>query len=336
MTRNYFIVLSTLLNLAFSVPSAFSAQVEFVEIKVSSGKIAGLEWDREFSKIESVFSGNANQIKLKLFGAYRRNGWNLQFHHQNLPTSGNGVFSLVLPLEYGKNHFVFEAYGPNGERENETITIAGSDGPSRLNANRPNRWYFFPGLAISSVSTKQTEFGNYNTLALTPKLSLNYRLKPGVFDLGLSAFSTTYQFSKTTSAKANYIGLNARLGYLLPAFDSNWFLSIYGGWYYTTMVVSNRSFGYVDISGPQIYPTVRYVMENGDAISAYLKFSPVSEKLSLMNISNREIAGGLGYIWILENGQSFSLNLDVSNIILSRESKTVENDSVSIGVQYGI
>jgi hypothetical protein len=154
--------------------------------------------------------------------------------------------------------------------------------------------------------------------------------------LGLSAFGTAYQFSKSSSVNARYLGVNTRLGYFLPPITPDLFLSFYAGYYFTTTFVTNDFFGYKNLGGPQIYPAIRKVLANGHVLSGYFKFSPVSSSFSLLTLSNREIAGGLAYSILLEDQRSLGVTLDYSNIKLDFNNVLMSTTSLTLGLQYGL
>lgn len=311
-------------------------QVEFANITVVDGAIKNLEWDREFSRYQITSSGLEQHYSVRLFGAFRRPGWTLSLKEESISLGGDGVFQVLLPLAAPVNRFTFIAQGPKGDKESVTILFYGpTAGDGEWAGPKVKRWFFSPSLAYSSITTSQTGLTDYSTTALTAKLSLNYRLKPNVWDLGGSVFGTVWQLSKNKNIKANYLGANLRVGYLFPTWDDRLFISLYGGWYFSSMLVEGKQFGFQNVNGPQIYPSARYSLDENQVISGYFKFSPIANQLQLLSLSSREIAVGLTYSYLLENQQSVSVGLDVSDLLLISGNTTVGTKTYSFGVQYG-
>ena len=311
--------------------------------------INDLKWDNEYTRIRTEKSGLGDQSSVLLVGNYYRDQWKLTSNQKEISRNDRGGFKLEVPITADETSYIFEAIGPNGEREKERIDIRTEEGSelktSVFNSNLDSesqiqkpvkRFFLVPGVGVSSISTKQTDVSDYSTIAITAKVSANYRLVPQKWDAGLSAYGTVAQLSKSSDVTARYLGFNARLGYLIPNISSDWFLSVYGGWYFTTTTVSEDTFGYQNLSGPQIYPSVRKVLGNGDVISAYFKFSPVASSFSVLTMSNREIAGGVAYIRLLPDDHSLAATFDISNIKLTIDGIVTQTNTLTLGIQYGL
>ena len=279
---------------AFSDPKFIPAQIEIV----SEEKINDLKWKDEFIRIRDESVKQEQKQIILLTGSYYREGWQLMRNQKPIKTNVLGGFVYEAIVTKEARAFEFEAIGPKGEIEKEKIVVRvpSWEPQKEVVSWEPKRLFIVPGLGLSSISTKETAISNYSTIALTAKASLNYLLIPKKMDLGLSVFFTAFQLTKNEPITARYLGFNTRVGYILPFIESPWVVSIYGGWYYTTTFVQGNSFGYRNMSGPQIYPSVRRTLPSGDVLAAYFKFSPVASSLKLLTISDREIAGGVAYI----------------------------------------
>ena len=99
----------------------------------------------------------------------------------------------------------------------------------------------------------------------------------------------------------------------------------------------DSAFGYRNISGPQIFPTVKRQLKNERDISGYLKFSPISASFSLLSLKRNEIAFGLAYAFKLSDRHRASVSFDLSRITLEiptlNEFKATSS-SYSIGMNY--
>lgn len=308
---------------------------------VEKQHIPDLKWDNELIRIRTENSGLGEQSSVFLAGQYYRVGWKLYSGKKEIIRNDRGGFRLEAAIERIGDRYVFEAIGPTGEVQKEVIEILpakkdGSEDPGGLAFNPNARKFFFSaGLGLSSLTTTQTDVQDYSTFAITGKVSANYRILPRVLDFGLSSYVTVAQLTRNQDVSARYFGLNFRLGYLIPAPSAEWFFSIYGGWYYTTMIVSPRVLGYEKLSGPQIYPAIRKSFSNGNVLSAYFKYSPVARSFSLLTLSNREIAGGLAYLILLPDNHSIGITFDISNIKLLLDGLVTQTNSLTIGAQYG-
>jgi hypothetical protein len=155
-------------------------------------------------------------------------------------------------------------------------------------------------------------------------------LFPPKWDLGFSGFMNLATLSKSGADEVKFLGLNLRLGYIFPQVRAPWRLSLYGGWYYTSASSSSDTFGYRNVSGPQLYPSLRRTLANGHAVSTYLKFSPIFNSLGLLGLSNSEIATGIGYL-IPSESHTYSINLDFARLHLTNEEIETNSTSVSLG-----
>ena len=312
---------------------------------VSDDRINDLKWNDQYSSAHLELTLDASGKKEEravafIAGFYQRPGWTLSRNHQPITGNARGGFSFEGIITREENRFSFEAIGPAGETEKETIEIQIAEWTQEkidASATSPvKRLLVVPGLGVSYITTTETAVQNYSTIALTAKVGANYLLIPGKLDAGMSFYVTALQLSKSYAVSARYFGFNTRIGYVLPQFDPKWFISLYGGWYYTTMMVTGDVFGFKNLSGPQIYPTVRRVLDNNDVIAVYFKFSPISSSFSLLKLSDREIAGGVAYVHPLPGGHSIAGTFDYSNISLTIAGVALQNNSLTLGAQYGL
>jgi hypothetical protein len=333
------ILLLASIILQFSASLARSAEVYKPVLEVT-GKINDLILNDELSVVRVQSSGMGYQSSIVFAGNFNRSGWTLKIEDQEITLKEGGAFYQEVILSAGKNTFHFTAEGTDSRKESLEVTlrvesmVAPANAP--LKQEKEQKLFLFPGFGVSSIQTVQTGKPDYSTLAVTAKISANYRIVPRKWDIGLSAFGTAFQISKSSDVSARYLGVNSRLGYLFPALTTDLFLSLYAGYYFTSTFVTNDFFGYKNLGGPQIYPAIRKVLSSGHVISGYFKFSPVSSSFSLLTLSNREIAGGVAYSVILPNSHSVAATLDYSNIRLDLDRFKVSTTSLTLGLQYGL
>ena len=127
----------------------------------------------------------------------------------------------------------------------------------------------------------------------------NYWIKPGRWLSGVSGYVTLFPITHSGASQdvtIRFIGVNGRAGYVFQSVPKPWSLSIMGGVYYVAGIASTVDLGgFVNVMGPQIYPAIRYSRSNGDQVSGYFKFSPLSAGFSLLSMANRELATGVSY-----------------------------------------
>ena len=321
---------------SFSAPKFIPAQIEIVP----GVKINDLKWKNEFIRVRDESSKQNQRYIIILAGSFKREGWQLTLNQKPIKRNEVGGFVDEEIITKEKRTFEFVATGPEGKTEKEKIVVQGPmwDPPKKKTEvlQAPKRLFIVPGLGVSSITAKETAIPNYSTIALTAKMSINYLLIPRKVDLRVSFFLTALQLTKNEEITARYLGVNARVGYILPFVELPWAVSLYGGWYYTTTFVQANAFGYKNLSGPQIYPSVVRAFPNGDALAWYFKFSPVAGSLKLLSMSDREIASGLAYIHPLKNGHVLSGSFDYSDIQLIFNGINSQTDSLTLGASYGL
>lgn len=181
---------------------------------------------------------------------------------------------------------------------------------------------------ISSYGTTVEQFG------LTPKLFFSSTLpflSPRI-DFGANTYMTAFSLmSRSTgtqasvlgqSLNARYVGANARLGYNFTPQSDSFLFKIMGGYFYSTMLTSPVDFGYKNVMGPQIYPTIGWKVTPKSALNLYGKYSPLAEgKIgSIRKGKSRELAFGLIYTFaapLFEKsffGKSWGLAVDYSDL----------------------
>jgi hypothetical protein len=337
------------LTIFFTAPALAGNYIPARITEIEGDSINDLKWESDYSRIISVNSGAGYQYTAQLFGVYHREGWTLHYHDQKITLNDRGGFRVEIAIDrLEKIYFEFEAKGPKGETEHEKIElnriipklVEGPprfiDGESGLMMGDPKKRFFIvPGIAYSSISVNQVDADPYSTSTLTGKISINYRLVPQVWDFGFSAFGTLLQLSKSSDVTCKFLGINTRFGYMIPNISTEWFLSLYAGWYYTSTFVSDNSFGYKNLSGPQIYPSIKRVLGTGDVLAFYFKYSPIASSLSLLQLSNREIASGISYTRLLPHDRSIGASFDISGTSITLDELTNRTNTWSLGLQYG-
>ena len=328
-----------------SPPSVFaeetSSQAQIVE-SAGDAKIQGLTWKNVNQNVRTEALGEDLKTIVTLEGTFQRDDWTLIGSNRNITRAADGSFSFEAPISRDAMTIDFMAVGPLGEIEKEKIVLLYSGWEAHKTeaaAAPPKRLFVSPGLGLTSLSHQESGVAAYSSINLTAKLAVNYLLFPPKWDLGFSSYVTAFQFSKNQNISAYYIGVNARIGYIVQQIQEPWKFSLYGGWYYLTMIVSGNSFGFKNLQGPQLYPSLRRTFKKGSAVAAYLKFSPITDNFSLLQLNNRELALGAAYIYPLPKGHTISVSADYSSTELSLVSHTIpiaiETNTFTIGTGYG-
>jgi len=192
-------------------------------------------------------------------------------------------------------------------------------------------------LALSSIYYSDAAVSNFSEIALTPKVSARYWLKPLRWDLAGSVAFTTLPFaSNLPSVTAQFLNINVRTGYFLPFVHLPWSLDLMGGLFYSDSFVTGSSFGYTNLLYPGFYPILRRVMTPREALGLYVKIVPMEKGLSL-GLSQRELATGLQWERLLSSGNQLSVNLDYSSLIFlpSNTNTSTSTTSLGFGLGYG-
>jgi hypothetical protein len=313
----------------------------------NAGKI---EWDLAGSKVISRVYGSSLESTAYIEGKLKRanaKDWRILWQDREFEVRPSGAFSLEIPYNTDLGALELMAVGASGEVEYFFYKLSASipvpkpvekssdksseKSPGRSGLKKKNkRFYISPGLGVTMISYTQTGFDPYSATVLTAKVSANYLLFPPNWDLGGTAFATALTLSHSGPVPVRFIGVNLRMGYVFPKIQEPWRIALYGGWYYSTMLASDETFGYLNVSGPQLFPTMRRTLGNGHVITGYLKFSPISQALSLMSFSNNEVALGLGYV-IPTAKHNYSINVDYARLTYSDGSTTLTSSNITLG-----
>lgn len=208
----------------------------------------------------------------------------------------------------------------------------------------PHRFRLSAALGIASSRYSDPRISAFSMVALSAKLQLSRPFGAITaqnpfprWDLQGAGYVTVAPLSKNKAQSVRFYGLNARLGYLFTPSDSEWRAGIYVGAYLTSMWVSDRSFGYQNVWGPQLFPTLKRVFRKGGSIGGYAKLSPISSNFNLLDLKNREIAFGLAYAFPSRDGvDRWSLAFDFASLQLYFGPLKVSSSSASLGLSYAL
>ncbi len=328
-----------LITLLFSQSSfAYELKAKLV-IPESNEKITNLQWVSEEPLVKTIEVENKTKISVILKGNYANEDWNLIRDAEPTTLSEKGEFTMEIPVTKKITPIELTAIGPLGEVERQIVQVQvmtiGIE-KEEINSDFPSQVAIVPALQFSSIAYTETGVSDYSEIAVTGKIQYLRSVFSKRWDVGASVFFTLFPLSRTPSITARFLGVNARFGYILPWLQEPWKLSLLGGVYYVTSFVTSSQFGFKNMMGPQIFPTLRRILNNGSSISTYLKYSPVSGKLKIRSLSDREIAFGVSYTYLQKNNHPIIALFDISNIKLLIQGISINSTTISLGVGYGI
>lgn len=321
-----------------------------------ASKIDELKWDTS-RPIPVSFQDEMTEVRLytTVSGTYLRDEWAL-IHESNRISPRGNKFEVKVLLEGKITQVDLIAVGPEGELQKERILVVFEKWDeyqtSRSKLRGGKRWAFTPGVGVTYVSYSQPKHEPLTELALTVKASLQFVIKPPNWDVATTVFYTALPLTTTPAdSHIQFLGVNLRIGYVLPFVPDPWRVSIQTGGYYNTVTSAptintargevNR-YGYQNIFGPQIFPSVRRVFANGDSATAYLKYSPVMYETSFLDIRNREIALGIGWARTMRSGflhgKNVFVSVDIADLGLYKRPTDEEGvvcQSATLGVGIG-
>jgi len=330
---------------------------QVVSPKPGKSKIETLEWDRESLSLEPETGTDPkdNRWQVTLRGVYPQKNWNLLQGSKRISIEEkNGLFEVKIPVKGRTASVRISGVSPLGVVETEELRISvpqlekltappprpdviPSAGAFVQNAKSSERRFTTQtALGMTSINYTETTRPDYSAIALTARMGLTYVLAPPQWEIGLSGYSTLTWLSESAPDNIRFIGINARLGYIIQPARARWRLGLVAGGYFTTTQVSDGTFGFQNMTGPQLYPNFRYTLTPKSRISAYFKYSPVSAGLSLMKLGNNELAVGSTYTRDFGNGRNWGLTLDYARIRLEFELVEIVSESITAGVTLGL
>jgi hypothetical protein len=184
-------------------------------------------------------------------------------------------------------------------------------------------WAFTPALGVTQLAYGETNVGTYSALLITPKLGIAYAFN----DQWMLAVGGFMNFGPVGGQpgmpSVTFQGLNGRLGVSFPA-KSTWKTTFMFGVYTLRMTVSDNSFGFDQLSGPQILLAERKSLDAKNSVGGYVKASLLMEG-STLSFAKRELSGGLNYehrfgsVGVVGSGDLAELDLTIGEVqIISR------------------
>ncbi len=309
------------------------------------GPLPSREWRFDELRVVIRSFGTSKSSVLRVKGRVEAKG-KIYCEDHSFSIGEEGAFELEVPYDGRSNRLYLARIAPDGSISHQTLSFRfkqndqknGQEAPDTVpvvefNRDLDRKTYFALGTGITSIRYSQSDsrYTDYRSTVWSLKGAFNYFVAPPVWDLGFSGFVNLTTLSSNQVSDVRFIGANARLGYVFPGIEKPWRLALYGGWYYSTMVADDLSFGYRNLSGPQLYPTLRRAFSNGTAISGYLKFSLITDRLGLLNLGNHEFATGISYL-VPISGNPYMIGLDYARLGFSIQGREIDTSSWSLGL----
>jgi hypothetical protein len=290
--------------------------------------------------------GPAPQLVVTLEGAYSNLNWSLLAMPAGkvVPCSKiGGHFRIQVPILPERTSLAFTAVAPSGVVQSAQIVLNTQDWDevkrSIHQTPPPRRLHWSLGAGMTHLDFTQGGITEISSFLISTQASLMYWLKPDVWNLVLSGYWTPLSLSTNPSSfSIQFLGMNARAGYVFPWITAPWRLTLMAGLYYATTFTSSQtgaSFGYVNIGGPEIYPMLSRTFRSGSSVQTYFKFAPVSDQFTFLGLSNREIATGLSYNFPPDRARrNFSLTFDWANLTVQEGAIQASSTTISLGAGY--
>ena len=351
MTNGYLCIASlfaTLLAIG-PVSPAFAAdappdnwkEARLIESDKPKEHVEGVVWKLERVEVESRSVGQLSHPVAKLEGEFRKEDWILVHGETQIELESDGKFSVSIPLQAEVTPVHLYAISPLGIVEDEKLVVVfkGWDAyQKKVRATlNPLKNAFFVGLGLTSMSYTQSRVQDFSENAITLRAAYQSIWIPPRWDYGFTAYLTLLPLTSNRSGvTARFFGLNARAGYSLPVVKEPWRVTLMGGIYYASMFVSGAKFGYSNVTGPMLYPVARRILSTTDSVSGYFKYSPITDGLAFLAVTNREVAAGLAWNHQRESGKQTSVSFDFADFYLLARNVSLRNKTFSLALSLGL
>lgn len=181
------------------------------------------------------------------------------------------------------------------------------------------------GLTLVDYSDSRLSEG-LSMQAITAKLGYLYSFIP-LWDLSASAYMTAVQLGSSVPGNTRFFGANFRVArHWVEKIKKPWDLSLGGGLFYSTMIVPGGGYGFNDVVGPQLLPSATYDLGQDRTLGSYLKFSLIG--------GGFELATGFSYGFIYKTIHAFTVNLDLSRIVIGVGGVSMQSNTGTLGFGY--
>ncbi len=200
----------------------------------------------------------------------------------------------------------------------------------------PSPFSITPNLGVTYLQYSQPRIQPLTEQTLTLKVSSQYTLNDHWNFSGVANFSGLPSFTSQAGVSFLLLSGDMRIAYqFLPA-SAAWRISLVAGWYYLTSFSIPASFGFQNIQGPELFPSISWKMSQFSTLSVFVKYSPVVSAFTVLPLSSAEIAMGLGFaIKTSERGNAIEFTLDASRLNVNLNGLgTSQVSTYTFGVGY--
>lgn len=302
-------------------------QVPVQEVFDSEGEERGLyaTLDGWFTGPQSSLFINSKQVNLQL------------------AKPGTFYFKALLPMTGDARIIKLTIILPNGSVSEGAWTVRFPqyaayvrEKAARQKQVRENLFSASFALGFSYVDYQETGLASAPQVGISTKANVKFKPPKWAVDFWLSGYFTALPITLSTQMPVGlrFLGVNGRVGVPIPIMPRGWTLRLYGGGYYTTTFADGNAYGFKDMAGPQLYPSISYSIPQFGILSTYFKYSPILSGV-VPTFQSRELATGLAYARPFANGHLGTMSLDVSHLGLSFPSFNASVNSLSVSLSIG-
>ena len=189
-------------------------------------------------------------------------------------------------------------------------------------------WSFVPFIGLTRLSYTQPGFSGLSQLSVSSQLSVRYAPPEQAWSLGGNIYFTALPFrSDLTGVSLRTLGANVSVSYAFSAAKAaSWRFALATGGFYTTTFAAGLKMGYKNLFGAQIYPALSRIFSNGQSITGYFKYSPVSSTFSLFSAGSFEVALGTAYQF-----DNWLMSLDLARLQVRITAGLLRSESLTLG-----
>ena len=292
---------------------------------------------KKFPVLSRISGDGTHETLIQLTGVLKESGTGLSINNQPVKLDAQGGFSVLQKAESRSIQISITTTDSHGVVASRVVTFDILQWDQLHSRGPPKNWSVAPGVGYTYISYRQTGTGlpaiNFTQNAITLKVQTQTWIQKGKWNFSGSGFYNCLPFGNSSAPlKIQFIGLNARVGYVLQSVPKPWDVTISGGVYYLSSIVTG-DFGFTGVGGPSLYPTVSRTFSDLSSVFLYLKFSPITSGKTFLSLANNETALGTGYAFLV-GGKMLGLTLDMSQLNLNLMGTVIASNSYSLSASY--
>jgi hypothetical protein len=257
---------------------------------------------------------------------------------EELKSDSSGQYSIHLWVESERKTFSINIVSPTGEVSQQSFVLFFKDWAEFQTEQgvQLKKYELSAGLGITFSAYRQTSVLSFNQVSPTAKVNGVYRLSSRWELSASSYFSPIPVTTSVSGVSLGFLGANVRVGRRLTKSHSQWGVVMSLGGYFLTTFPSATSFGFQNVTGPQIYPTLSYEASSKQRYWMYLKYSPIFNGFQVLSITNAEAAMGVGASFkdLIKKEHSLGVTFDLSQLSLNFSGTTIYMNTYSLGAVY--